>query len=96
MAIGDEKLKVAYLRTIYCRLVNLSDDAGGKREPNITSYAVGTTDTILCSMRPAGGDAGASTRRVNFSDYRHWCGFRNGIISEVTSMTPTMLVLNRH
>ena len=57
-AITDEKLKVARVRLIDMRIVNLVDDAVTQREPEAAAGVIGRSHAFLCARSPARLDSG--------------------------------------
>src|SRR6266850_1669307 len=52
-AITDQKLKVARVRLIDARIINLIDDAVAEREPESATRVIGRTDPFLGARSPA-------------------------------------------
>src|SRR5438093_10818096 len=61
-AITDEKLKVARVRLIGARIVNLVDDAVAEREPKTATRMIGRTDSFFRARSPAWLDSGRAER----------------------------------
>ena len=56
-AVADEKLKVARVRLIDVRIINLVDDAVAQREPKAATGMIGRADAFLGAGSPARLDA---------------------------------------
>ena len=62
-AVTDEKLKVARVRLIDARIVNLIDDPVTEREPEAATGMIGCTHAFLRARSPARLDSGRTKRR---------------------------------
>ena len=59
LAVGDEELKVARVRLIDMRVVNLIDNAVTQREPEPATGVIGRADALFGARSPAGSIPGA-------------------------------------
>ena len=61
-AVGYEELKVACVRLIRMRVVNLINDAVTQREPELATGMIGRAHSFFRTRSPAGLDAGRPKR----------------------------------
>src|SRR5206468_2672512 len=61
-AIGDKKLKVARVRLIDLRIVNLIDDTVAEREPKPATRVIGRTHALFRARSPARLDSWRTKR----------------------------------
>jgi hypothetical protein len=62
IAIRDEELKIARVRLIHMRIINLIDDAVAQREPEAATRVISRADALFRARSPAWLDSGRAQR----------------------------------